>query len=304
MAEKRAPLILSGTFEHGKTWYSDLWESWQADNLDDGRSFSLPTWCNTVVFPGGRQDPEIKALEATFPADVFQERFGAIPCPPATLVFKEFSHLIHVKELAFDDKRPVQLWIDPGYAHRYAVEAVQIDYYGNVLHLDEIWERGRVTSEMIQIARRREWWPKVQFAVMCMGGTQHQAMESPQEVWQQEAGIPVFAQPVPIPDGIERHRTYLINPATGKPRMFYDPKCKGSIWEYGRYKYHEIVEARPVREVPIDADNDALKATAYGLVWNFGFVGRRPIADVQIQFRTRRGERAGVAMPSPESWGA
>ena len=303
VAEKRAPLVLSGTFERGKTWYSDLWESWQAENLDGGQSFSLPTWSNTAIFPGGRQDPEIKALEATFPADVFQERFGAIPCPPATLVFKEFSHLTHVKACPFDDKLAVQLWIDPGYAHHYAVQAVQIDYYGNVLHIDEIWERGLVTSQMIQIARRREWWPKVQFAVMCMGGRQHQAMESPAEVWQQEAGIPVFSEPVPIADGIERHRTYLINPATGKPRMFYDPKCKGSIWEYGHYKYHEIVEARPVREVPIDADNDALKATAYGLVHNFGFVGRRPIQDVQVVFRTRRGERVGAGMPSPESWG-
>ena len=303
VAETRGPLILSGTFEGSLGWYPELWKAGQSDNTDGVRSFSIPSWANRTIYPLGRQDPEIKALEATFPADVFQERFGAVPCPPATLVFKEFSHLTHVRPCPFDDKLSVQLWIDPGYAHRYAVQAVQIDYYGEVLHIDEIWETGLVTSQMIQIARRREWWPKVQFAVMCMGGRQHQAMESPAEVWQQEAGIPVFSEPVPIADGIERHRTYLINPATGKSRMFYDPKCKGSIWEYGHYKYHEIVEARPVREVPIDADNDALKATAYGLVHNFGFVGRRPIQDVQVVFRTRRGERVGAGMPSPESWG-
>jgi len=290
VAETRGPLILSGTFEGSLGWYPELWKAWQSDNLDEGRSFSIPSWANHTVYPLGRNDPEIRALEATFPADVFKERFGAVPCPPATLVFKEFSHVSHVKPCPLDKKLPLQLWIDPGYAHHYAVQAVQIDYYGNVLHIDEIWRTGLVTSEMIQIARRREWWPKVQFAVMCMGGRQHQAMESPAEVWQQDAGIPVFSEPVPIADGIERHRTYLINPATGKPRMFYDPKCKGSIWEYGRYKYHEIVEGRPVREVPVDADNDALKATAYGLVHCFGFVKRRPIQDVQIVFRTRRGD--------------
>lgn len=288
VAETRGPLILSGTFEGSLGWYPELWTRWQADNLEGGRSFSIPTWANLTSYPGGRQDPEILAMAALFSKERFDERCGAVPCPPATLVFKEFSHVSHVKLCPFDKKLPVQLWIDPGYAHKYAVNVVQKTYYGDVQHIDEIWESGLVTSRMIQIAKQREWWPNVAFGVMCMGGRQHQAMESPAEVWQQEAGIPVFSEPVPIPDGIERHRTYLINPATGKPRMFYDPKCKGSIWEYGYYKYHKIVEGRPVREVPIDADNDALKATAYGLVHNFGFVGRKPIREVQIVFRRRR----------------
>jgi len=272
VAEKRAPLILSGTFEHGKTWYSDLWDSWQTDNLDDGRSFSIPTWRNTYIFPGGRQDPEIKALEATFPPDVFQERFGAEPCPPATLVFKEFSHIAHVKACPFKDAYDVQLWIDPGWAGAYAVLAVQL-HGGAVFNIDEIYWTQRTAQEVIKECKGREWWSKVTHSWMDVAGRQHQGMESHVEIWRRLARIPVRSQTVGIPDGILRHRTFL--KADGKPRIFHDPRCKHTIWEYGQYKYNEIKESRPVRELPIDRDNHALKAIAYGLVGNFGFVDVR-----------------------------
>lgn len=274
VSEKRAPLILSGTFEHGKTWYSDLWESWQSANRDDARSFSLPTWHNTVVYPGGRQDPEILALADTFPPDVFQERFGAQPCPPATLVFKEFNHKLHVVRCPYKPSKPVQLWIDPGWAGAYAVSAVQI-IGGDVFNIDEVYWTQRTAQEVIQECKDREWWSKVTHAWMDVAGRQHPGMESHVEIWRRLARIPVRTQPVGIPDGILRHRTYLKNPATGKPRLFHDPRCKGAIREYGQYKYHEIKESRPIRELPIDAENHAMKAIAYGLVGNFGFVDAR-----------------------------
>jgi len=286
VAENRAPLILSGTFEGSLGWYPELWASWQADNLDGGRSFSLPTWSNEAVFPGGREDPEIRAIEATFPRDVFQERFGAVPCPPATLVFKEFSHLLHVQSCPYRSGEPVQLWVDPGYAHKYAVNVVQVRD-GLVYHIDEVWRSGTVAQELIAEVKARPWYGDVSIVVMCMGGRQHQGMESHAEIWRNLVGAPVYSQAVPIADGILRHRTFLIGPETREPRMFYDPQCKGSIWEYGQYKYNEVRENRPIRELPIDRDDDALKATAYGLVHNFGFV-EQPRARPQVSVRVRR----------------
>lgn len=288
VAEKRAPLLLIGTFEHGSTWFSQLFDAWQSANLDGGASFSVPTWSNLSIYPGGCDDPEIKALERTYPADVFQERFGAVPCPPATLVFKEFSHVTHVKPCPFDPDQPVQLWIDPGYAGAYAVVVVQFSQDKTpreVYQIDEVYWTQRTVQEVILECKQREWWSKVHHCVIDVAGRQHPGMESHAEAWHRLAGLPCSANAVGIPDGILRHRTFLRDAGTGQPRLYHDPRCVGTIAEYGKYKYHEIEENRPVRELPIDADNHAMKAIAYGLVANFGFVAPPQLQPLKVTWK-------------------
>ncbi len=288
VAETRGPLLLSGTFEGSMSWYADLWNEWQGENSDDGRSFSLPSWTNEAIYPGGREDPEIKALEARFPADVFQERFGGVPCPPASLVYKEFRHTVHVRHCyeKWREARTVWLAIDPGWAGAYAVEACIIEN-GTVYNIDEIYAQGRTAQDIIAECKQREWWSKVRGGAIDVAGRQHQGMESHVEIWQRLAGVPLYCQPVPIPDGILRYRTFLRDPSTGEPRLFHDPRCKGIIGEYGLYKYHDIREGRPVSEMPIDANNHANKALGYFLVCFFGFVNPPRLQKVQMHIRRK-----------------
>ena len=86
------------------------------------------------------------------------------------------------------------------------------------------------------------------------------------------------AQPVPIVDGIHRHHTFLSDPLTGVPRLVHSPKCRGAIKEYGLYKYPNDSPGRAERALPIDKNNHAMKAYAYGLVANFGFVDAARVA--------------------------
>ena len=106
---------------------------------------------------------------------------------------------------------------------------------------------------------------------MDIAGTQHPAQESQATVWNRETGLPVFTQPVAIYDGIVRVRTFLSNPENqGKPRIFFDPRCRGTLGEFGKYRYNAAVEGRAEREEPIHANCDGLDALRYGLVANFG----------------------------------
>ena len=127
LAERRGWLWLSGTFEGSRGWYADHFSAWRVVNADGAASFSIPTWSNRALFPGGRADAEIEALEATYPAAVFRERFGGVPCPPATLVFPEFEPSQHVATVDPAAVQTVELAIDPGYAGAYAVLAVTED---------------------------------------------------------------------------------------------------------------------------------------------------------------------------------
>ena len=73
-------ILIGGTLEAGLPWYGEKYKEWQVyPNEMDAESFSMPTWSNLAKFPGGREDPKIKKLEASYTEDRFLERFAAIP---------------------------------------------------------------------------------------------------------------------------------------------------------------------------------------------------------------------------------
>jgi len=274
VAEKRGWLWLSGTFEGSQNGYAEKFNQWSRQNPEGGESFSMPSWENSILYPGGYDDPEIRALRVTYPKDLFLERFGGQPTPPSGLVFREFNSKVHVEECPVNWSARVELAIDPGYAGAYAVLALQWEP-GLVRVVDEIYVSQHVAATVIRECRSRKWWDLVTGGVIDIAGRQHHAMPSQVEIWQAEAGIHLRFNRVGLLDGIARLRTYLEDPATGEARIVFDPKCVKTIREFGKYQYREVLEGRPIPEEPIDRDNHALKALSYWLVDRFGSTRRR-----------------------------
>ena len=126
VAPKRGWLFLAGTFEGSLGWYPQLYSTWSRGVHEDQQSFSLPSYSNQHLYPGGKSDPEILKLRAQSSDEFFMERIEGIPSPPQGLVFGEFRADIHVDpKVKWVKDEPVYLWMDPGYAGAYAVEAVQ-----------------------------------------------------------------------------------------------------------------------------------------------------------------------------------
>lgn len=282
VAEKRGRMFISGTFEGSVGWYPETWQAWQVPNEMGGVSFSLPSWTNTEIYPKGRNDPEILALERSMPPEVFSERISGVPMPPRGLVFPEFSTVTHVSEeriknaLSIMRSSPeeygVELWIDPGYSHAYAVEFVT-EIHGTVYVLDEIYARGLINEEIVQLAQTNILWKHVRHMVMDIASKTHAGAErAPMEVWRSMTHVPIHSNPVGIEDGIARTRTFLRpDPLTKEPRFFVSPRCKGLIWEFTKgYKYPTDDAGVAISAKPYDRNNDAAKAVAYGLVQKFG----------------------------------
>jgi len=277
-------IFLSGTFEAGRRWYQDLYDVLQADNLWSGKSYSVPTWDNLHLFPLGREDPQIQAMERAWPADRFLERFAAVPVKPANLVLKEFNTARHVSDrVQYDPSLPVQLWIDPGYSGSYyGIEVRQLPPAGRAIgksgkqevHIvDEVYGHLATSQEMIEVCQKREWWDKVDGGVIDIAGTQHHAMPSHVEVWA-SVGIGFRWNVVKVQEGIDRHRTFLKDPQSGEPRLFYNPKCAGAIDEYGSWKRKVVTVDNITVNQPAVTNCDALKAISYGLYDEFGPVER------------------------------
>ena len=302
IAEKRGWLVMSGTFEGSLGWYPELWTRWQSENPEEGRSYSIPTWSNLAVYPGGRNDPEILALEQYHSRDFFNERYGAIPCPPSGRVFDDFQSATHVRGLkdagyenttslwcdnahrtiTFDPEGDVYLWTDPGYDGACAVELALIK--GDTVYIfDEIYEKGLVTSQIIDICKSRPWWNRVSVGVADVAALQHQSQPAVAETWQTLARLHMRTNKVPILEGIERLKTFLKpDPVNMKPKIYIDPQCKGLISELGGcpnpisgqtevYQWKTAHDGTVVGKTPEDKNNHAVKAVIYGLVDKFGY---------------------------------
>ena len=281
-APKRGWMFLGGTFEGSLGWYPQLFQQWQHGG-DDEQSFSLPSYSNQYLYPGGRQDPEILRLQAVASDDFFMERIEGIPTPPQGLVFGEFRPDIHISDNAkWSAGDPVYLWIDPGYAGGYAVEVVQ-EINGQICVIDEIYEQNLITTEMIDIAQSRPWWKDVQGGAIDIAGYQHQAMSAPAEIWLEETGIYLAAQKVRINEGTERLKSFLkTDPISNAPKIIFNPSCRGILSEFGAepnpftgqtqaYRWRTDRDGNIVGESPEDKYNHGVKAVIYGLVDRFGY---------------------------------
>jgi hypothetical protein len=275
-------MFLAGTFESSIGWYPSLFTAWQ-NGLDDRQSFSLPSWTNEALYPGGEYDPEILALKEDSTDDFFMERIAGKPVPPRGLVIREVNPDVHVQKVPYVKGVPVHLAVDPGYKYAHAVLAIQ-RINGQERIFDEIYERNLITEDMVEIAQGRNWWKDVVGGSIDRAGKQHQAMAAPVEIWRRKGGVTLRAdRQQNINAGDERFRSFLkINPQTHEPRMLISPKCKGLMSELALapnpfdgqsrpYKWNTDREGNNIGKVPKDENNHSVKAVVYYLVDEYGY---------------------------------
>ena len=284
LGPKRGRLFMSGTFEGSLGWYPSLFAEWRGKREgEEVAAFSLPSWSNVHLYPGGRHDAEILKMERESSDEYFRERIGGEPCPPRGLVFPEFRAVLHIRgECEYRVGEGVGLWIDPGYAGAYAVEVTQ-EIEGQVWVVDEVYEQGLVTSDIIEVCKGRGWWRDVKWGVIDIAGQQHQAMAAPAEVWLKEAGLYLSSQKVRINEGTERLKGFLKPDwVTGEPKVVFSNKCRGVLSEFGAmaspidgqtrvYKWRMDREGGVMGEEPEDKNNHGIKALIYGIVDKYGY---------------------------------
>ena len=183
--------------------------------------------------------------------------------------------------------------MDPGYAGAYAVEVAQ-EINGQVNIIDEIFEQGLITAEMIEIAKSRQWWQDVVGGAIDIAGYQHQAMSAPAEIWL-ESGVYLDAKKIRINEGTERLKGFLRpDPTTNMPKIVFNPSCQGILSEFGvaqspidgqsrAYRWKTDRDGNIVGETPEDKNNHAVKAVIYGLIdrYGYGYVTSRSFIKVK-----------------------
>lgn len=322
VAERRGPILMSGSLDLSEPWYMDYFEKFIKGPVDgqSWQSWGFPSWDNLIVFPLGRDDPEIKELESSMTPDEFKLKVACEVAKPSELVFPEFDKRIHVTEMEFSSydeaggelsypqiisndfgmtierwrlpyRGPVHLAIDPGSRGAYSVLAIR-KYDDKIFVIDEVYLRFTMVEDVIKECKTREWWPDIEFAVMDIAGKQQPAMASQADIWKLEENLGFYPamQFVHIQDGINNLKTFLTNPLNRQPRIWFSPKCKGIIKEFASYRYRMEKENRPISEEPIDASNHSIKALIY-YIYNRFTPGKRSTRTTSVNYIGETGRR-------------
>jgi hypothetical protein len=96
-------------------------------------SWNLPSWENPHVYPGGRDDPEIKLLENTLPEDVFWQEIGASFRSTVGLIYPEWDDDLHIiDEYEYNPDWRNYLAVDWGFTNPFVALDIQVDPSDNL----------------------------------------------------------------------------------------------------------------------------------------------------------------------------
>lgn len=337
VSQTRGWVLWEGTFETAGEWYRRIAEEWKNEDAL-GKTYPLPSWDNLLVYPGGRQDPEILAREKSMSPSRFLERYGGEAARRSDLVMIYADKDVHVAhrypnlKTSFDPEQPVYLFSDPGISHAYAVLAVQ--FWGGPQNayqygpygawngaprrevcwvIDAVYRWGRGVDAIVAECASRPWAEKVDTVVMDVAARQRRA-EGPaivsqwDELWIRHTGrrVNIYTDLVPLQIGYDLHKRLLLNSWPEHeaqkefnrdrrlfkvtdiegPRLMFDPDAAAPLfggeiddqWYAGEYNLHrnrKNPDGTIASDVPIDEDNDAIKAINYGLYWRYGPGGNK-----------------------------
>ncbi len=294
LADKRGWSLHTSTPE-GKNHFYEKWQIGQDPAQPAWSSWRMPSWINTTVFPGGRQDPEI--VDMAQGSDMTEERFNqeiaALFTEFVGRVFPVFDEEIHVQDVPYDPTLPLYGCCDYGFTNPFVWLAIQTDVWDNVY---VIAEYRRTQMDITDIASELVSW---------RGGLAFSALEFYPDP-ESPGDTSVLSNKLAIParkhtGGLLSLRLESIRQALKlrpdhapehlqKPRLVIDRSCLGLISELQDYRYPDTKKERTTNapENPMKKDDHGPEALGRFFKGHFGTPDDLHARTTQTSARVRR----------------
>lgn len=297
--------LFAGSTPEGRNWFHRMYQRGQDANRPTWESWRFPAWANPFVYPLGAThetieqareylrhdgltpariealgiDPEIAELLEDMTEEKFKQEIAADFNEFVGRVFKDFDEDIHVTDLQYN---PNPRWftcaaVDYGWTNPFVWLLIQVDNWGNVYVLNEIYESNLMIDEAAVMIRDRGLAP---VDMQCF----YPDPASPGD-------SAVLSKLLRVPSrggtgGLLQDRLDLIRKALRpvpahlpwdhperKPRLVFDRKCKMSIRDFGAYRYPENKREADSNdpEAPLKKSDHAPEALGRFFAGYFGF---------------------------------
>jgi hypothetical protein len=267
----------------GYNWFHtefELGESKSLKKLDDHDSWNFPAWENHHVYPGGREDPEIKRMETAMIAagmeDVFWQEIGASFRSVVGLVYgNEYDDELHIyeeyweKPYEYNPKWENGTGIDFGFTNPLVVLDIQIDPMDNIYIWREHYKAKMSTPQHISAIKERS--DPEGYAVSCGYGDS----AYPDGVEQFSMSLwPVMAEDDAKEwrRGVDEVKQRLIG-EDGLPHIWVSKNCPMTIWEFQNYRIKAVSGDQNAPEKAQSYADHAMDALRYFIMHRFVLFG-------------------------------
>ena len=249
---------------------------------EEAKSGLNPDWeyISWDIYQNPFQSKEaIERIRMSMPVDSFNEYFMLQRRMPEGLIFKdEYSPELNTFNHEPNPAYPMEIAVDPGTtSSAYAVAFIQRipGAIEDIKIYDELYVHNTFSEKVIQKTMQHAYWPMVKRGVIDIAArAHHDRAESAKELWQSIAKIPMFDQYIEEALGIERHKSFLLQPVTGLRRLKHHVRCKFLQKEYMNWRYPRTTPAGNEPRKPVNAWNHLLKSVTYYLVNIGGYYDR------------------------------
>jgi hypothetical protein len=269
LSDKRGWSIHSGVPEgtSQESLLYHLWKRGQDPRNAAWQSYRMPSWTNNIIFPGGRNDPEILEAEQDLTPEEFDRQYGALFVEKVGRVMQEWDDDLHVKKLQYNPNWPLYLAIDYGYTNDWVLLFIQVDQWENAYVIREKrWKLKDTEAIAEEILQHPSLGPLVRKAVAIYPDP---AAPDDTAIFTRKTGIPARGNT----GGEIKTRLAMVrkrlkpmpehaDPEDQQPSLLVDESCTMLIWEMREgYRWPEHrSEIRNESENPLDKDNHGPEA--------------------------------------------
>lgn len=261
------------TTPEGYNWLYQLWMYGQNDEMPDYESWRFPSWANTVVYPGGEDDPEIKLLRKTMSPESFLQEIAADFGSFTGKIYPDWDVTKHVTNVKFNPAWPNYIAFDWGYTNPLAAVEFQISPRDEVHIWREHYKAYATLPEHVRMLRERDQ-PEGYHLDMGFGDA-----ADPEAVEYMSINfVPTIANPDAKTNwrsGVDLVASFMkdveydtdeFGAPLERPRFFVDHSCVNTIHEFNNYKANDSIKGRNVPELGQKVEDHTLDAIRYGLV--------------------------------------
>lgn len=273
LADYKGWAIFSST-PKGYNWFQGLYMLGQVS--DDGlyESWRLPSWDNPIVYPGGREDPEILDMEKRMSKEYFDQEIGAEFTSYAGKIYTEFDKH-NITSIEYNPLWPNYWAFDYGWNNPFVCLDIQVDPEDNVYVWREFTKRFDASFNNGHFLLERH--NPDHFHVDGRYGDPRGG--------DSKANLEIVLGAITDPDvdwaiGIEYVKRWLKLQPNGKPKLFIDPSCVELVRQMERLEYAVATSNQNPREQQHKFDDHGPDALRYFMGQHFYLGSGSSLADV------------------------
>jgi hypothetical protein len=291
LADKRGWATFPTTPE-GFNWLYDLWMLGISGDTNLGvfESFKFPSWANTAVYPGGRQDAEIILLERTTTPEWFMQEIGADFASFVGKIFPEFDETVHVRNHQYNPQWKNYIAFDWGYTNPLAAIEFQVSPDDRIFVWREYYKSFMQLGDVVEELKGRPHPPDYRIDLAFGDAADPAAAEyvsghlvgciadpdaKKKEMW--GVGIRLMRAFMKADRFVGEKDEY--GTPDYEPSFFIDPSCTNMIREMNNYRAKES-KGLNVPELGNNVENHTIDALRYAIVQLYYLGAQHHLTDV------------------------